>query len=416
VGFQGYVGPSDLAAGQTITLSNPPVYKPTAAGTGSGAARTPGLELNSGYPQAAEGDMVAGTYGQNPSYQPDAADTDGSHDENATYTRRDFQPATSSSSPPPAFVARMRRTSNPNNIDNEPGISSGGAVYPNGDPNSTAPATLPYLFGRGSLMSRTAAAQGVTVRATAIAAAGPVAGLSQNAYTAGLAKTIGTPYAPANVAGALCAQLTTTQLVYIVLNLSKWESFTPGTTVRARVTSAGLLQSIPPNAITVPITYGYLADGSAVDPADVSAVYPNGRPYLGPSAMIGDQANPYLGASPAEITNAVLAELPTNATNAIAYLPIVDDGGPSSPLSGRVVGFGYVYGVGCPVPGELVLTKGTNTIAAQNGSGVLGVPLPIWFSDPTHGATRTQQLFSEHEGYSDFLSAPVLVDRYIGPN
>ena len=59
----------------------------------------------------------------------------------------------------------MRRTNNTSGLDQEPGVSSGGP-------------TLPVLFGRGSLMARSggsgqlSVASGITVRATAIAAAG----------------------------------------------------------------------------------------------------------------------------------------------------------------------------------------------------------------------------------------------------
>jgi hypothetical protein len=384
-----------LAGSQLIVAPTTPVYKPVRSDG------TPGLELNVAA-NASSGDLVAGSYGPNASYPPASSGSADPADEDANYNRRDFQSASASAGPAaPSFLARMRRTNNLNDLDNSPGISSSGPP-------------LPILFGSGSMMARSggsgqlSVASGITARATAIAAAGPaVAGLSANPYTPGLAKTIGRANSSAGAAGALSAQLTPNQLVYIVFNLSQWETLTTRTAVTSVISSAGLLQSSDGKT-----TYGYVADGSAVDPSDVSAAFPNGRPFLGPSATIGDQAIQYSEADPTEITTEAMAELPTGA---IAYVPLIDDG-PSSPLSGRVVGFGYVYAVSCAAPGTLALTKGTGMVAAQNASGVLGVPLPVWFRDPTAGSTRTLQLFSEHESYSDFLYAPVLVDHYLGPN
>ena len=129
--------------------------------------------------------MVAGTY--NPG-QPSVEADD--------YTRADFMPSsgTAASASGSAFLVRMRRTNNLNGLDQEPGISSGGP-------------TLPILFGRGSLMARSAAlsggtgqlsvASGITVRATAIA--GP-----QPAKTVGPLYTTGGTLTAVRPACALC--------------------------------------------------------------------------------------------------------------------------------------------------------------------------------------------------------------------
>ena len=171
-------------------LTAPPVYKPTCANG------TPGLELNESS-NAPEGDLVAGTYGQNPSYQPDPTDSGGWHDENASYGRRDFQPATlSNAAIASTFLARIaaprtRAASTPSR-----GSASGGWAYPGGDTTSPGPAMLPYLFAWGSMMSRTSLAQGITVRGTAIAAAGDNMqfGSSATPYNVGRAKTAGPSY------------------------------------------------------------------------------------------------------------------------------------------------------------------------------------------------------------------------------
>ena len=109
VTFSGGVGPSDLAAGQTITLSGTPVYQPI---TSSGTA---GLEFNS--TRSPEGDMSPGSYGANANYQPDPDGPQGLYDENKEYGRRDFQYG-----PNQAFLVRMRRSNNTNGLDQEHGI------------------------------------------------------------------------------------------------------------------------------------------------------------------------------------------------------------------------------------------------------------------------------------------------------
>lgn len=72
--------------------------------------------------------MVAGIYGFNQFYQPDSGDPQGSRDENNTYGRRDFTLQAAGTASAPAFLVRMRRTANPNGIDSEAGISSGGVI------------------------------------------------------------------------------------------------------------------------------------------------------------------------------------------------------------------------------------------------------------------------------------------------
>ncbi len=169
VDFSGGVGDPDLAAAQLMQPGNPPVYQPM---TSTGTA---GLELN--LTNATEGDMASGTYGVNSTYDPTLT-----ADEDANYNRRDFVPSLSGTS---AFLVRMRRSNNYNGLDREAGISSAGP-------------TLPFLFGRGSMMARSggvtqlSASSGITVRATAIAGPQP-------------AKSVGPAYS--TTAGTLTAQL-----------------------------------------------------------------------------------------------------------------------------------------------------------------------------------------------------------------
>ncbi len=175
-------------------IGNPniePVYKPIRSDT------VAGLELNVAN-NVQSGDLVAGSYAFNgtnyasedPNGPADPADED------PYYDRRDFTPSASASAgqTAPAFVARMRRTNNLKGLDSVPLVSSGGPpIY--------------YLFGLGTSMhpkpgySYSPREQGVTVRATAVAAAGPaVTGLSS---PRGLAKTAGAAYWVTGVNGTV---------------------------------------------------------------------------------------------------------------------------------------------------------------------------------------------------------------------
>jgi hypothetical protein len=197
VDFSGGIGPADMAAAQTMTPGVPPVYQPT------------GVQLN--LSNAAEGDMVAGTY--NPG-QPSAEGDD--------YTRADFTPAPSGSSTSSAFLVRLRRTNNTNGLDQEPGVSSGGP-------------TLPIMFGRGSLMARSGStgqlsvASGVTVRAAAIAAAMP-------------AKSVGPGY---SASSGTFAQLAPFAISNGLWNNSIWPQLSSGGTVTVNLSDPGVLSLAP---------------------------------------------------------------------------------------------------------------------------------------------------------------------------
>jgi hypothetical protein len=171
------------------------------------------------YPEnAPNGDMVAGAYGLNGSYDPTQL-----ADEDANYNRRDFTPSTgtAASVSAPAFLVRMRRTplwNVPGSLDDTPGISSGGP-------------TLPVLFGRGSMMARSGSgsqlsvSSGITVRATAIAGAQP-------------AKTVGPLYTNSN--GMLTA---VAQLAPFAITDALWTQLSggTGTTVNPLVAGSGAM-------------------------------------------------------------------------------------------------------------------------------------------------------------------------------
>ena len=125
-----------------------------------------------------------------------------------------------------------------------------------------------------------------------------------------------------------------------------------------------------PDGTTTPC--GYVADGSGVDLADVSPMYPTGRPWLGPAAIMGDQAKLIALDPSVSVTNLVTKLAAELSPSGVAYLPIVDDT-PGSSLSNRVIGFGYVSVVVANGT-NIVFSKGSvGTLAAQNASATLGV-------------------------------------------
>ncbi len=162
-----------------------------------GAPWVPDLQTNAGG-NSAPGDLVAGTFEALDPALPGNPDW---HREDAAYARTDFAPAAPFESPDaPALLARLRRTHDPDGLDEIAGISSRGP-------------SLPFLFGLGTaaLTPVDPAAydprrDGLTVRATSIADARPAvaAGLAAPGLP-GLA-VLGTDAAAPAVARVLAFQ------------------------------------------------------------------------------------------------------------------------------------------------------------------------------------------------------------------
>jgi len=135
IGLSGGFAGIQAAATLEFDPSAPTVYDPS-------------LELN--LADAIYGDLVAGVFDRT---EPGAEAED--------YTRADFALTGGGER---AFLARLRRTGNTLGLDSIPGVSSRGV-------------TLPFLFGHGSTIGAVAGGaysprvDGITVRATAIAAA-----------------------------------------------------------------------------------------------------------------------------------------------------------------------------------------------------------------------------------------------------
>jgi len=396
-----------LQAGQTIEPPGPsPVYQP-------------GLELNLN--NAPNGDQVAGAYGMNNNYPESTSPAD----EDGNYNRRDFQPAPATQSPyAPAMLARLRRTANPLGLDQLTGISSGGP-------------TIPYLFGWGTMMQPGYSSgpwpqqQGVTVRATAIAAAEDNITFGNSTYNAGRAKAVGR----SNVIPATGnpPALTIPGVAPFALEGSFWASLSPGSpsvTLNlvplpgppARVeiqTSAGGTVGLLLMTTTDAITSHVAASATSIgQPPQLLA--PNGSAAgFDDSALLQDAAG----------------------TGVVDFVPIYT----TAPLGGQtwtVIGFGYLYAgqwTYTPANQQLaqaatltiappVTTSSTGValpphVAGQNASGVLGLALPGSFSQQDvidlfqlHGGFVSDPNLNGFTPLTNALYAPVLVDHYIRPN
>jgi hypothetical protein len=348
-------GGNDTSAIPTPQLigdpTNAPVYKPV-RNDGTSLA---GLDLNAS--NVSYGDLVAGTYNSgNPSAEAD------------DYTRADFTGQLSPTSPPPAFLARMRRTplwNVPGSADDAAGISSGGPpIY--------------YLFGLGTMMnaqpgsSYSPREQGVSVRATAIAAAEDTTQVDGIPYTAGRAKAAGPPYQgtdannnPVNIPG----------ITPFAVKAGSWPPAT----------------SLP---IAAPDTTAQTTTGPALSISNTSVVVMLGQRIGGPNVPGAD---------------------PTVAqSGGFAYVPVYDDitNGAGNTDYGIVVGFGCVqsWTISGGANSSLSLTP---TAAGQIGYGNVTGVLPAGLNMDT---TAVSALFISHRTFSNPLYAPVLVDHYLGPN
>jgi hypothetical protein len=334
--FTGGVGPTDLAASQLMQPGTPPVYQPG------------GLSLNTG--NAPEGDMSPGTYnGGQPSTEAD------------DYTRADFTYAPPGSAPSAsnAFLVRMRRTgsaSNTSGLDQEPGVSSSGP-------------TLPVLFGRGSMMARSgntgqlSVASGITVRATAIAAAGTVTGLSQP--DVGRAKAAGPPYQ------------------YTDPNTGSQIGI-PG------VTPFALSSTNDQNVLTVDGSGAFAGGGQAIQPA-----------VLEIGQTVGASIKPI---SAGTLTQYYIASqaVPTSQY----YVPVLDP-------TNTIIGFRCLQSwawQGDASGGTLTVTPSAQSQPIGYGN-VTSVLPPGLIMD----TTAVSALFASHGTFTNPLYAPVLVNHHIGP-
>lgn len=331
--FSGSVGDPSLTADQYMPPGGAAFFKPL-------------LQTNEANSQ--EGDMAAGSY----------SDSGGPAVEDASYARSDFRlpdgsPGKTSDSSP-SFLVRLRRTLNSQNpeaydLDDVSGISSAGP-------------TIPFLFGRGSLLARSSAnasdltiVSGITVRATAIADARPalsagvtdaeheIPGVAPFAVTAEYWSKLNNPSA----AGA--------DLAVVAANGDISSTLVSG--------EAGVVGSAPTAAMTIGQTYA-----------------PSG----------GDSA---LQVSPTWY----------------AYLPLYASVGG---VQRAIVGFGYVRWsqpdsahLSLQAPWDNARNEPSPRVAVRNASAAIVVS-PAFSGD----AGFAQQVFGEHATLTAPLLAPALVN------
>lgn len=226
----------------------------------------------------ATGDLVAGTFADNPAF----SGTNRAVDETADYERRDFLPASTADAPAAtAVLARLRRTGE--TLDPQHGTSG---------------PRLPWLFGRGSLLGLDARARGIAVRAQSIADARP-------------AMTVGVPRAADRLPGSLP----------FALRRTAWETvLTADVPATLRVAGDGRIEHV--GAVVTSVGYALSADGQ-------SALHTLGQ-QLATTA-------PTNAASFRDAAVSLAAEWPDGGR--FGYVPIVSE---SATDADRVIGFGWL--------------------------------------------------------------------------
>jgi hypothetical protein len=361
------LGGTDLQAAGLVSVPSVPVYKPS---------------LQSNLTNAANGDLVAGQYGNNSSFS-----TTLPYDEDVNYNRRDFvSDSPLGTVPETGFLARLRRSYE--DLDGEAGVASNG-------PN------LPFLFGRGTMMARSSAnandltaSSGMTVRATGIAAAGsvtvPVPGSTALTVPMGNVLVAG-PVDPVNgIMGVAPFGLTATYWSSLVNPANT----NPGTDTPTVNPATGVITStlVPPG-------------GGTTNPNTTEAG------IVGVSQTILEAIGQvYAGAG----TDTPMSQSPSLYT----YVPIYDTIG-TTPRT--IVGFAYAqwtYTTGTltlTVPWNTAQTQPTNLIAAENATASLVAQFPSTITSAVNSQTLIQQIFTENQALSGSLLAPVVASHFFGP-
>jgi len=262
---------------------------------------------------------------------------------------------------------------------------------------SNGPA-IAFLFGRGSMLARSSSTggltveSGITVRATAIAAAGtiplrPQAG-STPTTTIGHVLSVGAVDSTNGIRGVAPFGLTATYWA----SLNNATNANNGTDTATVNPATGVITS----NLAPPIgTANTNATEAGIVGANFGQLTTVGQTYTG----VGSDSS--------------LSVAPT----LYVYVPIYDTIG-TTPRT--IVGFGFVQWT--YTTGQLSLTAPWNTvqsapadrIAAENASASLVAALPQALQ--LAGQATIQQLFEENVGLTASLLSPALANHYLGPN
>lgn len=343
------IGPSN--AMETISAGAPPVYHPH-------------LELNfaiAGAGNAKNGDMVAGTFGVNPSYPPGELS-----DENKDYDRRDFTPASPDEvNTALSFLVRLRRVNDfqaQAGLDSQPGVSSHGPQ-------------LPLLFGRESMISGSDPSTGYSTRYHGLTARAVAIADSRAVVSVGKPDTSPSLSLPGRVPFAIFRSRWS-DLTLLPIDQTDTNSPSPNNPVTITLHGDGTL-NIGGTRV------GYF---TSTDPSSLTS--------------IGQLTSP-LATDPT----------PTQLMNVLSdpgYVPIIEDPDSGTVLDGRIIGFGFLTVDRASITSTAFLVrKRTRTIAPVNATTVLMQPFPSLFSNPSNGA-NLQLLLTRWRGLGDALLAPTL--------
>jgi hypothetical protein len=327
----------EFSASQLLTTPEPPVYDPV-------------LALNEG--DAIDGDMLARDYVDGPGI---------THEELPDYSRDDLVPPADI---PNAFLVRLRRT---NEIPAE-GISTTGG-------------TIPYLFGRGSLLHLDLRGRGIAVRATAIA--------HQRR-----AKSVGRSAPSHELPGALA----------IALIRSAWEhplldSAIAASNARLTIESSGAITlDDASDPMDIPLSAGQVIEESGSGaPLAIGIESVIAEPQVGADAFVAS----LFDAVPGDPSFGYVAIVP-DAINPSTMQPTL--------IANRIIGFGWAEIRQDPSDSlnQLRVAKRENRIGYANASVTL-VSVQSSSSIGDLDSSQIDELFDQHEGIDTPLLAPALV-------
>ncbi len=303
-------------------------------------------------------EMASGRYGQNDAYPVD--EPLDAIVESGGYERRDFvRSSAEESANANAFLIQLRRTTD--NVDPDDALATGGPI--------------PFLFAAGSLVDLGQFAQGIRLRAPAVASVGRVT-FGDTVYESGRAKSVGPAQPDHRLAG----------VAPFGVEVDAWREFVEQESLELTLSPSGSALLLAGNP------WGQL---SVEDRLEVV-----GRAFEGTGS-----------------TARLDATGDTAAWRTYVPVYVLDP----NYFEGRPVTIGFVHLTWQWNGGTLSVRRGeVETIGSGNVSPTLALALPIGEEPDQLTATHVDQLFSLHanndptHAFPHSLLSPVLANRHIG--
>lgn len=468
VATMGGVGDPAIAASQLLAVGNMPssrVFKPVRS---NGA---PGLELNTS--DAQEGDMVQGKYGLNSSYPGDL------RDETAGYDRRDFTPISESASGDSFLVRMRRSNDwlgldNQEGISSAGSplpflFGRGSLIQMSTDPTANSTGYSPRRDGvtvRGTAIASVGDSpitSDLSTRVGNVLIAGPAYPTGTFGPNASSAAVMGTtPFAIAssawpvasgtydvNSSGDLSLHGGSGAMVATLVCVTSLVDDLDNSSTAVHVISATGFPNPAIAAFTLLVDQELMIVSAASTLSDGSSQWTVERATWGSQAQVHFAGTPVVASCTSGVGDAVITPsggsptylkrsgirptalgnlarlqsdlqnpvLPTNTNT--GYVPIYGNAATDSSY-GRIIGFGLIqwqvttwnsshgYQIQLTIPS-------INSVAPENATAVLSRPIPVDVLQAANASDIVASLLTQNLQLASPLSAPVLVNRYLGP-